>query len=110
MQKIPRLLVIIDQLLQQPTQPGSVNIAVGELTQFTDEEIRRQWSVLVYNSPLQKAALSIHRIRAEQQCMVCFQRYHPLNQETSCPHCGSVGAKIIKGEEFYLVSTKEENE
>jgi Zn finger protein HypA/HybF involved in hydrogenase expression len=47
---------------------------------------------------------------AEQQCMVCFQKYHPLNKETSCPNCGSVGAKIIAGEEFYLESVEAENE
>jgi Zn finger protein HypA/HybF involved in hydrogenase expression len=110
MQKIPRLLTIIDQLLQKPTQPVSVNIAVGELIQFTDEEIRTHWLMHVANSPLVNVALNIRRIRAEQQCMVCFQKYHPLNQETACPHCKSVGAKIIAGEEFYLESTKEENE
>ena len=89
---------------------GRVNIAVGELIQFADEEIYNLWSMLVNDSPLAKAALTIRRIRAEQQCMVCFQKYHPLNQETACPHCKSVGAKIIAGEEFYLESTKEENE
>jgi len=110
MQKIPRLSAVVAQLLQRPTQPVLVNIAVGELIQFTDEEIYNLWSMLINDSPLAKADLTIRRIRAEQQCMVCFQKYHPLNQETACPHCKSVGAKIIAGEEFYLESTKEENE
>jgi Zn finger protein HypA/HybF involved in hydrogenase expression len=110
MQKIPRLFTIIDQLLQKPTQPVSVNIAVGELIQFTDEEIRTHWWMQAANSPLANTALNIRRIRAEQQCMVCFQKYHPLNQGTACPHCKSVGAKIIAGEEFFLESIKEQNE
>ena len=110
MQKIPRLSAIVDQLLKRPVQPVLVNLAVGELIQFTDEEIYNLWSMLVNDSPLAKAALTIRRIRAEQQCMVCFQKYHPLNQETACPNCKSVGAKIITGEEFYLESAKEENE
>jgi Zn finger protein HypA/HybF involved in hydrogenase expression len=110
MQKIPRLLTIIDQLLQRSTQPVFVNIAVGELIQFTDEEIHTHWLMHAANSPLVNAALNIRRIRAEQQCMVCFQKYHPLNRETACPHCKSVGAKIIAGEEFFLESIKEQNE
>jgi Zn finger protein HypA/HybF involved in hydrogenase expression len=38
--------------------------------------------------------------------MVCFEKYHPLNGEISCPNCGSVGAKILAGEEFYLESVE----
>lgn len=110
MQKIPRLSAIVEQLLQKPIQPVLVNIAVGELVQYTNEEIHTHWHMLVKESPLEKTMLNIRLVRAEQQCMVCFQKYHPLNQETACPHCKSVGAKIIAGEEFYLESTKEENE
>lgn len=110
MQKIPRLSAIVEHLLHKPVQPELVNIAVGELTQFTDEEIREQWRMLVYNSPLQKTVLNIRIIRAEQQCMACFQKYHPLNQETACPYCQSVGAKIMAGEEFYLESIRDKNE
>jgi Zn finger protein HypA/HybF involved in hydrogenase expression len=51
---------------------------------------------------LEKTNLSIQIVRAEQQCMVCFLVYHPNEKETACPQCKSVGAKIIKGEEFYF--------
>jgi Zn finger protein HypA/HybF involved in hydrogenase expression len=34
--------------------------------------------------------------------MVCFEKYHPDGEAFSCPHCGSVGAKIIAGEEFFV--------
>jgi hydrogenase nickel incorporation protein HypA/HybF len=110
MQKSPRLSAIIDQLLQQPTRPVGVNIAVGELTHFAEDEICAQWNELVKNTFLAQSSLMIHMKPAEQQCMVCFQKYHPLNKETSCPNCGSVGAKIIAGEEFYLESVEAENE
>ncbi len=110
MQKIPRLSAVVEQLLQKPIKPVLVNIAVGELVQFTNEEIHMHWHMLVKKSPLEKTMLNIRLVRAEQQCMVCFQKYHPQNQETACPHCKSVGAKIIAGEEFYLESIKEENE
>ena len=110
MQKIPHLSFIIDHLLQQPMRFTSVNIAVGELVTFNEEEIQTQWSRLVSNTDLSQTKLTIQRVSAEQQCMVCFEKYHPINGETSCPHCGSVGAKILTGEEFYLESTRNENE
>jgi len=54
--------------------------------------------------------LIIRRVSAEQQCMTCFEKYHPARAEVSCPNCGSVGAKIISGEEFYLEYVERENE
>jgi Zn finger protein HypA/HybF involved in hydrogenase expression len=102
MQNIPRLSSIVDHLLQQLNPANSVYIAVGELTPYTEEQLHAQWSMLVADTILAQAALVIRLVPAEQQCMVCFQKYHPLNKETSCPQCGSVGAKIIAGEEFYL--------
>lgn len=66
--------------------------------------------MLTKDTTLSRTTLTIHRVPAEQQCMACFEKYQPLNKETSCPHCGSFGARIIAGEEFYLESLKEENE
>ena len=110
MQRIPRLSFIIEQLLQRSAHIAFVNVAVGELVTFNEEEIQAQWSRLVGDTNLSHTRLTIHRIPAEQQCMVCFEKYHPLKKETFCPHCGSVGAKILAGEEFYLESSREENE
>jgi Zn finger protein HypA/HybF involved in hydrogenase expression len=36
--------------------------------------------------------------------MVCFTKYCPAGGEVLCPACGSVGAKILAGEEFYMES------
>ncbi len=110
MQKIPRLSFIVDYILKQPKHIASVNVAVGELVAFTDDEIQKQWSALVLDTRFAKTKLIIHRVDAEQQCMVCFQKYKPLEKETACPYCGSVGAKILAGEEFHLKSFEEENE
>jgi hydrogenase nickel incorporation protein HypA/HybF len=103
MQKNPRLSAIIDQLLQKPLRIASVQIAVGESILFSDEQIHMQWN----ESPLGQIALNIRRVPAEQQCMTCFEKYHPTRAEVSCPRCGSMGAKIIAGEEFYLESIEE---
>ena len=109
MQKIPRLSSIIDHLLRHPKPVASIHIAVGDLTSHTEEQVRSQWLMLVKDTALTQVTLFIRIVRAEQQCMVCFEKYHPLNMETSCPHCGCVGARIISGEEFYLESIQEED-
>jgi len=103
MQKNPRLSAMIDHLLHQPTNIVSVHIAVGESIPFSDEQIRAQWD----ETALAQIPLIIRRMPAEQQCMACFEKYHPARAEVSCPYCGSVGAKIIAGEEFYLESVEE---
>jgi hydrogenase nickel insertion protein HypA len=110
MQKIPRLSFIIDNLFKQPARVVSVNLAVGELALFTEDEIQAEWSALVRNTPLSQAELVIHHIPVEQQCMACFQKYKPADKATFCPYCGCVGAKILAGEEFYLESVRRENE
>ncbi len=102
----PRLSNIIENLLQRQSKITAVNLAVGELIPFHAE----QWRKLTQNTALASSALHIRVIRAEQQCMTCFQKYHPENLDTNCPYCKSVGAKIIAGEEFYLESVEEENE
>ena len=105
MPKKNRLSVIIDHLLQQPKQFTSAQIAVGESILLSDEQIYAQW----VESPLAQIPLNIRRVPTEQQCMACFEKYHPIRAEISCPRCGSVGAKIIAGEEFYLESIEELN-
>ncbi len=106
MQKNPRLSSIIEHLLRQPKRYASARLAVGSLVPFSDEQIHAQWS----ESSLAQVALTIRRVPAQQQCMVCFEKYQPARTEVSCPHCGSAGAKIIAGEEFHLESIEEENE
>ena len=47
---------------------------------------------------------------AEIQCMACFIKYQPLDGRIHCPQCGSVGAKILSGEEFYFESIELDHE
>lgn len=99
----PRLLSLIKQIPPSST----IQIALGELFPLAEEQLRLQWDELVKDSPLASSKLYIRIIPAEQQCMVCFQKYHPQNKETACPHCKSMGAKILSGEEFYVETNKE---
>lgn len=96
----PRLSAIGQQVLQSP--PLRATIVLGELVPLDETQLRAQWKELVKDTPAEHIELQIRIIRAEQQCMVCFLKYHPKDKETACPQCGSVGAKILHGEEFYL--------
>jgi|SRR5690606_37970049 len=94
-----KLHSIFQRLKASP--PDSIQIAIGELI-YDEKEFQDQWKELVHQTPLQETKVIIRVIPAEQQCMVCFLKYHPQQKETFCPQCKSVGAKIISGEELYL--------
>ncbi len=106
MQKNVRLSAIIDHLLRQVMPIKSVHFAVGELIHFSDQQIYQQWNETL----LARIPLTIIRVPVEQQCMTCFEKYHPVRAEVSCPQCGGVGAKILCGEEFYLESFEVQDE
>ena len=103
MQKESRLSAIVEQLIHRSMQIVSVQVAIGELIPMSNEQIHTQWR----EGPLAHIVLNIHRVPAEQQCMVCFQKYHPNQKEVACPYCGANGAKVISGEEFFLEAIQE---
>lgn len=82
----------------------ALNIVMGELSSMVDDSIQFYWELIAKDTIAEKAALHFRRVPAELQCMTCFHKYHPTNQELVCPQCGGVGAKIIAGEEFALES------
>lgn len=85
-------------------QITGINIVMGELSSMVDDSIQFYWEIIAKDTIAEKAALHFRRVPAELQCMTCFEKYHPTEQELICPKCGSVGAKIIAGEEFSLES------
>ena len=99
----PRLISLIKQISPSKT----IHLALGELVPLTEEQCRAQWNELVKGTLLAQSKLNIRMIPAEQQCMVCFEKYHPANQETACPHCMSRGAKILTGEEFFVETNRD---
>jgi hydrogenase nickel incorporation protein HypA/HybF len=85
-----------------------VNIALGEISDMNEESVRQHWVEVSRNTPAQDAAVNLRFVRAEAQCMACFEKYHPEGGAIRCPQCGSFGAKILAGEEFYLESIETE--
>jgi len=82
----------------------AVQFVVGEISTYTADAITGAWEVLARGTAAEGARLGFRSVPAEAQCMVCFKEYHPEGGSIVCPHCGSVGAKILAGEEFYMES------
>jgi hydrogenase nickel incorporation protein HypA/HybF len=79
-----------------------VRLIIGELKELSDDAFQATWADLAKGTPAEGANLTIRHVAAELQCMTCFRKYHPEGANVSCPRCGSVGAKIIAGEEFSI--------
>ena len=104
--------VLFDELAQHPhaARIKQIQVAFGEISELDKDIIQQQWSTIIMNTPLERAQLHLRLIIAEVQCMACFKKYHPVNGNIHCPHCGSFGAKILSGEEFYVEHIEMDNE
>ena len=79
-----------------------VHIVMGELSTMLDDSVQFYWDMIAEGSLAAGATLHFKRVPAELQCMVCSEKYRPDGKEIVCPNCGSVGAKIVAGEEFFV--------
>ncbi|NOH02178.1 MAG: hydrogenase maturation nickel metallochaperone HypA [Chloroflexi bacterium] len=87
----------------------ALNIVIGELSSMVDDSIQFYWEIIAKGTIAEKAVLNFRRVPAELQCMTCFGKYRPVENELICPQCGGVGAKIVAGEEFFLEAIDVEN-
>ena len=88
----------------------AIHIALGEISELDPTSLQTYWTKLSQGTSAEHAQLHFRLITAEVQCMACFQKYHPIDKKISCPYCGSVGAKILTGEECTLESIETEHE
>ena len=106
---------IFDKVLQQAQSNNAarvkrVYLAIGEMTELDQTMIQDHWTALSKDTPLEHAQIHFRSINAHVQCMACFKKYHPENGTIHCPNCGSFGAKILSGEEFYFESIETDDE
>lgn len=87
-----------------------VQVAFGEICELDQGVIQKHWDKLTKGTPLEHAQLDFRLIIAEVQCMACFKKYHPENGVIHCSNCGSFGAKILSGEEFYVEHIETDND
>ncbi len=81
-----------------------IHLVVGDLSSYVDDSVQFYWDEISKGTLAEGARLHFRHVQAELQCMACFTPYHPVETEIRCPSCGSSGAKILAGEEFYLES------
>jgi hydrogenase nickel incorporation protein HypA/HybF len=77
-------------------------LALGEISSYSDESVQFYWDEICKGTIAEKAVLHFRHVPAEMQCMACFTKYEPKDGEIVCPNCGSAGAKIVAGEEFFM--------
>lgn len=82
----------------------SLQLAIGEISELDQNSIQEHWNELSQGTAAERAQLHFRFIKAEVQCMACFSKYYPVDGKIHCPYCGSYGAKILSGEEFFLES------
>jgi hydrogenase nickel incorporation protein HypA/HybF len=83
-------------------RPRTLHLALGEISEIDQRAIQQQWEEMSKGTLAERAQLHFRFIKAEVQCMACFEKYHPLDGDIHCPYCGSYGAKVLSGEEFFL--------
>ena len=88
----------------------TVQLALGEMAELDQNSIRQHWMLISKSTAAEQAELRFRFIPARVQCMACFREYDPLDGKIHCPHCGSYGAKVLRGEEFYLESIEWDDE
>jgi hydrogenase nickel incorporation protein HypA/HybF len=98
---------ILDRALEKAAQEAASRITdlylvVGEISSYVDESVQFYWDEISKGTIAAGAKLHFRHVDAEMQCMACFAKYYPHSGEIFCPNCGSRGAKILGGEEFYL--------
>ena len=91
-------------------QIKSLQLAIGEISELDQNSIQKHWEELSRGTPAERAQLHFRFIKAEVQCMACFMKYNPVNGQIHCPYCGSYGATVLAGEEFFLESIELEHE
>lgn len=105
MRELQSTQIILNKLLSQVSEDKrvkNVHVAIGEISELDQTLIEKHWQDFSKGTPAEQARLYFRLIKAEVQCMACFSKYHPVDGKIYCPHCGSYGAKVLSGEEFYL--------
>jgi hydrogenase nickel incorporation protein HypA/HybF len=108
MHELPVTQSILDIALKHAQKADAkritdLHIVMGELSKLVDESIQFYWDIIAKDTIAEGAKLHFRIVPTEFQCMACFEKYHPEDTDQfKCPNCGSVGVKIIAGEEFSL--------
>jgi hydrogenase nickel incorporation protein HypA/HybF len=93
----------------QARQITNLHLVIGQLSSIVDDSVQFYWDFVAKGTLAEGARLEFRRVPAEMMCLECNHRYHPEQEDFSCPNCGSPHLKILAGEEFFLEAIDIEN-
>ena len=98
---------ILNIAMDYATKEGATEITdlyltIGDLATVVDDSVQFYWNIIAKETIAENAQLHFERIKTELLCMDCNARFHPNPEDFTCPNCGSVQVKVIRGDEFSL--------
>lgn len=84
---------------------AGVVVRAGHLRQIVPEALDHAWAAITKGTPLAAATLTIEPVPAAIACAVCGAETELSDAfRFDCPACGSSDTRVIRGEEFTVVS------
>jgi hydrogenase nickel incorporation protein HypA/HybF len=98
---------LVRQLLEKAESHNAksisrVRLALGELSDFTEDSIRLYFKELAEETILKDADVSIERIKVRLRCKECGISFEK-SKRIECPSCKSTDLFVENGREFYIV-------
>jgi hydrogenase nickel incorporation protein HypA/HybF len=81
-----------------------IHLVIGQLASIVDDSVQFYWDTISQGTLAEGARLNFRRIPAELTCLDCSHQYIYGQNEPTCPKCGSLRVKVVKGDEFFVES------
>lgn len=99
---------LIRQLLEKAKESNTksvsqVRLALGELSDFTENSIQLYFQEFSKGTVLQNANLLIVRMKAKLLCKECGAVFEKNKESFECPGCKSMNLLVESGREFYIL-------
>ena len=81
----------------------AVRLRVGQLSGIVPDSLDFCFSVIVNDTEMRQAKLSIEHVPLVSECRNCKHRFQMDDLAFSCPSCQSVSLELISGRELEVV-------
>ena len=84
------------------TEIAEVVLDCGELSLVIPEYLEKLYPVVVKDSILQDAKLTIHEVPGLAECDECDEIFNVVENKGYCPNCGSFDKTVLSGRECVI--------
>jgi len=81
---------------------AEIVFAIGEGSGVYEPYVRKVYPAVVKGTMLEKTELVIETVPGMAQCMDCNEIYNVLENEGTCPECGSKQKEVLSGLELNI--------